>query len=177
MYIVNVFKHLHTITKHRRLVCRNCFRAGIYLQGLTHDLSKFSPEEFFISCKMYQGTRSPNEAERELRGYSTAWIHHKGVNKHHFEHWTDYNPVSKKVEPVKMPQRYVIEMFCDRVAASKVYMGDKYTDSSPLEYFERGRARRFIHPETSALLEKLLRMLAEKGEDYTFNYIRRKIRK
>lgn len=177
MYIVNVFKHLHTITKHRRLVCHNCFRAGIYLQGLTHDLSKFSPEEFFISCKMYQGTRSPNEAERELRGFSTAWIHHKGVNKHHFEHWTDYNPVSKKVEPVKMPLRYVIEMFCDRVAASKVYMGDKYTDSSPLEYFERGRARRFIHPETSALLEKLLRMLAEKGEDYTFKYIRRRIKK
>lgn len=169
----NIIKHVKTVTRHRALVCQNCFRAGIYLQGLTHDLSKFSPEEFWVSCRMYQGTRSPNEAERELKGYSSAWIHHKGVNKHHFEHWTDYNPVSKKVEPVKMPIEYVIEMFCDRVAASKVYMGENYNDNSPLEYFERGKGRRLIHPETSDLLEKLLIMLAENGEDYTFAYIRR----
>ena len=140
----NIIKHVKTVTRHRALVCQNCFRAGIYLQGLTHDLSKFSPEEFWVSCRMYQGTRSPNEAERELKGYSSAWIHHKGVNKHHFEHWTDYNPVSKKVEPVKMPIEYVIEMFCDRVAASKVYMGENYNDNSPLEYFERGKGRRII---------------------------------
>lgn len=168
----NIIKHIKTVTRHRALVCRHCFKAGIYLQGLTHDLSKFSPEEFWISCRMYQGTRSPNEAERELKGYSSAWIHHKGVNKHHFEHWTDYNPVTKKVEPVKMPIEYVIEMFCDRVAASKVYMGKNYNDNSPLEYFERAKGRRIIHPETSDLLEKLLIMLAENGEDYTFAYIR-----
>lgn len=169
----NIIKHIKTVTRHRALVCRHCFKAGIYLQGLTHDLSKFSPEEFWISCRMYQGTRSPNEAERELKGYSNAWIHHKGVNKHHFEHWTDYNPVTKKVEPVKMPIEYVIEMFCDRIAASKVYMGKNYNDNSPLEYFERAKGRRIIHPETSDLLEKLLIMLAENGEDYTFAYIRR----
>ena len=169
----NIIMHIKTVTRHRALVCKHCFKAGIYLQGLTHDLSKFSPEEFWISCRMYQGTRSPNEAERELKGYSNAWIHHKGVNKHHFEHWTDYNPVTKKVEPVKMPIEYVIEMFCDRVAASKVYMGKNYNDNSPLEYFERAKGKRIIHPETSDLLEKLLIMLAENGEDYTFAYIRR----
>ena len=169
----NIIGHIKTVTRHRALVCKHCFKAGIYLQGLTHDLSKFSPEEFWVSCRMYQGTRSPNEAERELKGYSSAWIHHKGVNKHHFEHWTDYNPVTKKVEPVKMPIEYVIEMFCDRVAASKVYMGKNYNDSCPLEYFERAKGRRIIHPETSDLLEKLLIMLAENGEDYTFAYIRR----
>lgn len=169
----NIIGHIKTVTRHRALVCKHCFKAGIYFQGLTHDLSKFSPEEFWVSCRMYQGTRSPNEAERELKGYSSAWIHHKGVNKHHFEHWTDYNPVTKKVEPVKMPIEYVIEMFCDRVAASKVYMGKNYNDNSPLEYFERAKGRRVIHPETSDLLEKLLIMLAEKSEDYTFAYIRR----
>ncbi|MDE7295290.1 MAG: catalase [Oscillospiraceae bacterium] len=169
----NAMKHLKTISKHKLLVMEHCFKAGIYWQGITHDLSKFSPEEFIISCKLYQGTRSPNEAEREEKGYSTAWMHHKGRNKHHFEYWTDYNPSTKMLEPVKMPLIYVIEMFCDRVAASKVYMGDSYTDSSPLEYFERGRPRRLIHPDTSKLLEKLLVMLSEKGEEYTFAYIRR----
>ena len=71
-----------------------------------------------------------------------------------------------------MPLRYVKEMFCDRVAASKIYMGDKYTDDAPLNYFMKAKKTRMIHPETSDLLEKLLRMLSEKGEDETFRYIR-----
>ena len=173
----NMLMHLKTVGKHRRLVMENCFRAGLYWQGLTHDLSKYSPEEFIISCKMYQGTRSPNEAERELKGYSTAWMHHKGRNKHHFEYWTDYDPKTKRMEAVKMPLIYVCEMFCDRVAASKVYMGEDYNDGSPLAYFERGKATRLIHPDTAKLLERLLTMLAEKGEDYTFAYIRRILKK
>ena len=168
----NVINHLTTVSKHRAKVMEHCFKAGLYWQGLTHDLSKFSPEEFIISCRMYQGTRSPNEAEREEKGYSTAWMHHKGRNKHHFEYWTDYNTVTRKMEAVKMPLIYVCEMFCDRVAASKVYMGSKYTDKAPLEYFYRGEATRIIHPDTSKLLEKLLKMLADEGEDYTFAYIR-----
>lgn len=170
--LINIYKHLKTVGTHRRQVRKNCFKAGLYWQGLTHDLSKYSPTEFWISCKMYQGDRSPNEAEREKKGYSTAWMHHKGRNKHHFEYWTDYNPKTKKMEGVKMPLIYVAEMFCDRVAASKVYMGKSYTDSSPLEYFHRGTAVRLIHPDTAKLLEMLLTMLAEEGEDYTFAYIR-----
>lgn len=174
MKISNVLKHLKTVRAHRRLVMEHCFKAGLYWQGLTHDLSKYSPEEFVISCKMYQGNRSPNEAERELKGYSTAWMHHKGRNKHHFEYWTDYNPLTRKMEPVKMPLMYAAEMFCDRVAASKVYMGDAYSDSAPLAYYRRGdAAKRIIHPDTARLLEKLLVMLSEKGEEYTFAYIRK----
>ena len=170
--MVHPFKHFITITKHRHVVIKHCRKAGIFLQGLRHDLSKYSPTEFIPGAKYYTGTRSPNEGERELYGYSLAWIHHKGRNKHHFEYWTDYNPVSKVVEPVKMPMKYVAEMFCDRVAAGKIYNGDKYTDQSPIEYFMKAKGRRVIHPETSDLLEELLTMLAEKGEDYTFKHIK-----
>ena len=166
-------KHLNTVNRHRALVCLHCFRAGIYWQGLTHDLSKFPPEEFLVSASMYQGSRSPNEGEREDKGYSSAWMHHKGHNKHHFEYWTDYDPKTRLMSPVKMPLIYVIEMFCDRVAASKVYMGDKYNDGCPLEYFDKGRGTRMIHPVTSKLLEKLLTMLRDEGEEKTFAYIRR----
>lgn len=165
-------KHFKTITKHRHVVIKHCFKAGILWQGLRHDLSKYSPTEFMPGAKYYVGFRSPNEGERERNGHSLAWIHHKGRNKHHFEYWTDYNTKSKVVEPVKMPMKYVAEMFCDRVAAGKIYNGDKYTDQSPLEYFLRAKGRRVIHPETSDLLESLLTELAEKGEDYTFKHIR-----
>ena len=165
--------HFRTITKHRHAVIRNCRRAGILGQGLRHDLSKYSPTEFIPGVKYYVGTRSPNELERADKGYSAAWLHHKGRNKHHFEYWSDYNPVERRVGPVKMPLRYVIEMVCDRMAASKIYLGDKYTDASALEYFVHGKSHRVIHPETSDLCERLLTMLADEGEAKTFAYMRR----
>lgn len=174
--IRNAIRHFITITKHRHLVIRHCAKAGILWQGLRHDLSKYSPTEFLRGARYYQGTRSPNEAEREDCGYSLAWIHHKGRNKHHFEYWTDYNPKTKKVEPVEMPYRYVAEMFCDRVAASKIYNGDSYKDTDGIEYFLRGKARRIIHSKTSDEIEFLLRMLAEKGEKAAFKYLRERIK-
>ena len=165
-------KHFKTITKHRHKVIYHCAKAGILWQGLFHDLSKYTLTEFIPGAKYYIGTRSPNEIERETLGYSTAWIHHKGRNRHHFEYWTDISPNTHLYEPVKMPLRFVKEMFCDRVAASKIYQGENYTDSHPIEYFIRGKAKRVIHKETSDLLENLLLMLKEKGEKETFKYIR-----
>lgn len=170
-------RHFRTITRHRHRVIAHCFRAGIGWQGLFHDLSKYTPAEFWVGARYYQGTRSPNEEERRLFGYSVAWMHHKGRNRHHFEYWTDYSPVEKKMMPVKMPLRYVVEMFCDRLAASKIYQGDNYADSHPLDYFLKGKPRRSIHPETSDLLEGWLRMLADEGEDAVFTAIRAQLKK
>ena len=166
------FGHLKTIMKHRRKVIYHCAKVGIFRRGLLHDLSKYSPTEFFAGVRYFLGTRSPNEAERAKNGFSEAWMHHKGINRHHFEYWTDYDPVTKQVEPVKMPLVFVKEMFCDRVAASKVYQGKNYTDAHPLIYFEGGKARRKIHKDTSDLLESWLIMLRDKGEKETFRHIK-----
>lgn len=171
------FKHFRTITRHRHAVMRHCRKAGIGFQGLFHDLSKYTPTEFFPGARYYEdGHRSPNEREREVRGYSTAWLHHKGRNRHHFEYWNDVNPATKTYEPVKMPLRYLAEMFCDRVAASKIYQGKAYTDGHPLAYFTKGNAAKKMHPETAAHLEAWLRMLESDGEDAVFRQIRQEIK-
>ena len=174
--------HLNTVNRHRYLVLKGCFAVGLYRQGLLHDLSKYSPNEFVVGIRYWQGNRSPNNAEREDIGYSSAWLHHKGRNRHHFEYWVDYNLRGElgtgPVIPVKMPGRYVVEMMMDRIAASKVYAGDAYTDDHPLRYFEQGKAvKDFMHPETAALLHKLLSMLAQEGEEKTFAYVRRHLHK
>ncbi len=175
---MKAWDHFKTITHHRHLVMKGCFAVGLYKQGLLHDLSKYQPVEFFVGCKYFQGDRSPNNAEREATGVSMAWLHHKGRNKHHFEYWIDYGVDSDVgIVGMKMPVNYVVEMFMDRVAASKNYQKEKYTDRHPLEYYERGRHKYIIHPETDALLKELLVMLAEKGEAETFAYIRREILK
>ncbi len=166
-------KHFRTITKHRHRVIAHCAKVGILWQGLRHDLSKYTPTEFLEGARNYkEGKRSPNEEARLTKGHSRAWIHHKGRNRHHFEHWTDYHPQTKVVVPVKMPVRFVAEMFCDRVAASKVYKGDEYTDRSPLDYFNLAKETRMIHEETSALLESWLVLLAEQGEKAAFAAVR-----
>lgn len=171
---MKALQHFNTITKHKILVMKECFRVGLYRQGLLHDLSKYSPSEFLVGCRYYQGTRSPNNAEREDRGYSSAWLHHKGRNKHHWEYWLDNGP--NGIQPVKMPTNYVIEMFCDRVAASMIYQKDKYKDDSALIYYENGRNRIMIHPETDKLIHHLLQYLANNGLDKTVDYIVKEIK-
>lgn len=174
MTLAKAVGHFKTITHHKVLVMQGCFKVGLYKQGLLHDLSKYTWSEFRTGMKYYQGDKSPNGAEREDIGYSGAWLHHKGRNKHHYEYWMDVGPVKDLgIVGVKMPAKYVAEMMMDRIAASKVYKGEAYTNESPTEYYNLTKDHVIIHPETRALLEKLLRMLAVKGEDYTFAYIRK----
>ena len=177
MSLYNGICHFRTITRYKWMVMVNCFKAGLYKQGLLHDLSKYSWEEFRIGVKYYQGTRSPNAAEKDAIGFSTAWLHHKGRNKHHFEYWIDFAPDKEKgLIGNKMPLNYVIEMVMDRIAASKVYEGKNYTNASPWKYYAKGKEYIVIHPETRALLERLLLMLKKKGERKTFAYMRRLLR-
>lgn len=178
LLIHNFFGHLHTINHHKKLVMIHCFKCGLYKQALLHDISKYHPIEFFSGVKYYQGYRSPNTAEKMEKGYSPAWLHHKGRNRHHFEYWIDYGPAPNfELIGNPMPTKYVVEMFCDRVAACKNYMKDDYNDASALEYYNKGKGHYLMHESTMKLLEELLEMLAQKGEKETFNYIKKQVLK
>lgn len=131
MIIKNIFNHLNTIRKHRYAVMKLCFKCGLYWQGLVHDLSKYSLTEFIPQIKYWTGKKSPIDLEIEDKGYSMAWLHHKGRNKHHWEYWLDLAHCN---EPVKIPEKYVIEMFCDKVGASKAYNGQNYRCNMPYDY-------------------------------------------
>ena len=176
--------HLKTVNTHRRWVRRYCFKLGLYRQGLLHDLSKYSPTEFLRGIKFYQGYRSPNDAERIQNGVSLSWLHHKGRNRHHFEYWIDYclrEDGSVYIGGCKMPKKYVAEMFCDRIAACRVYQKEQYTDASPWLYYQRAKdlkhtdASRFMHEDTALLLERWLELLKDKGEEAAFALIRREL--
>ena len=169
---MKAWQHFKTITYHRWLVRQGCFRVGLYWQGLTHDLSKYSPTEFCNGAKYYQGTRSPNAAEREGKGYSEAWMHHKGRNRHHYEYWTDMSRQTRQYESLPMPRKYLVEMVMDRRAACMTYQGKNYRDDSALAYFNRGHERDLMHPQTREELRYILTMLAEKGEKETFRFLK-----
>lgn len=172
---MKLWKHFKTITHHRWLVMVGCFQIGLYWQGLTHDLSKYSPTEFLIGAKYYQGTRSPNAAEREDKGFSEAWMHHKGRNRHHYEYWTDMSRQTRNYESIPMPRKYLAEMVMDRIAACKTYQQGDYEDGAALTYFAKSRERQLMHPDTRQQLEYILTMLRDKGEAETFRYLRRDV--
>ena len=169
---MKIWQHFKTITHHKWLVLLGCFRVGLYWQGLTHDLSKYSPTEFLNGARYYQGTRSPNAAEREDKGYSEAWMHHKGRNRHHFEYWTDMNRATRNYEVLPMPRKYLVESVMDRRAACMTYQGEKYQDDSALAYFLRSRERELMHEQNRQELAYILTMLAEKGEQETFFFLK-----
>ena len=172
-----ILGHLSTVTEHKFLVMKHCFAVGLYAQGILHDLSKFSPTEFLNGCMYYQGgTRSPNNGERDVKGYSEAWMHHKGRNRHHYEFWNDYRKDAKPGEypitSVQMPRRFVAEMLMDRIAASKTYKKEAYTQHEPLKYFQNGKGTVLMHPQTRKELERMLRILDKRGEKELFRFVR-----
>ena len=171
------FQHMKTVNHHRWLVLKGCFRVGLYWQGLTHDLSKYSPTEFLVGARYWQGTRSPNAAERDDKGYSEAWMHHKGRNRHHYEYWTDMNLETKRYESVPMPRKFLVEMVMDRRAACMVYQGKNYKAGAELEYFENSRERVLMHEKTRRELEYILTMLRDRGEKETFRYLKQEVLK
>jgi hypothetical protein len=174
---MKAWSHFKTITHHKILVMRGCFRVGLYWQGLTHDLSKYSPTEFSCGMRYFQGNRSPNTAEREDKGYSVSWMHHKGRNRHHYEYWSDLNLQTRQYEYKPMPRKYLVEMVMDRRAACMVYQGKNYNPASALQYLENSREKGFMNPETLEQLRYILTMLRDKGEDRTFRYLRNHVLK
>ena len=148
-----------------------CFKCGLYWQGLTHDLSKYSPTEFFSSVKYYNGNHSPIDDEIKELGYSKCWLHHMAHNKHHWSYWVDVEHSIK----ADMPYEYIVEMFCDRVAASKIYLKDKYTDSSAYDYLMSSKcdeSSKYMSERTYNSLKMHLIQLKELGEDEVCSFIK-----
>lgn len=160
------FKHLHTVNKHRFLVFKLACKAGIPWRGLVHDLSKYSPTEFFESVKYYTGDKSPIMGAKNDIGYSKAWLHHKGRNKHHFEYWIDLNAPIKT--PV-IPYKYTVEMICDTLAAGLTYQGKNWYPGYQLEYFNKRTDKDLINEKIVKVLTEVYEMVEKEGINKTIN--------
>ena len=174
---MKIYQHFKTITYHKWLVMKGCFSIGLFKQGICHDLSKYSPTEFWVGAKFFQGDRSPNNAEREEKGYSSSWLHHKGRNRHHYEYWIDYSikDIKGGMVPAPMPIKYILEMVMDRIAASKVYAKDAFTRHHPLAYYNSGKEFAPLHKKTKDTLELFLLILDKYGEKEMARFMRKKV--
>lgn len=174
---MKLFKHLKTVHNHRKAVRKLCFKCGLYWQGLTHDLSKYSLAELIPSVKYWTGKRAPSETEIEAQGFSQGWLHHMHRNRHHFEFWVDLAH-GRPYLICEMPLKYLAESFCDRVGAAKVYLGDKYTDASAYQYLlnHGENTRRFMGPKSYNILLHWVIDLMAYGEEHACAEIRKALK-
>ncbi len=174
MKISNIFKHLGLVLRHKWRVFINCTRCSLPWRGIVHDISKFSPTEFFESVKYYNGHRSPIGVCRRDKGYSEAWLHHKGRNKHHIEYWVD----TECNTPPLMPYKYAVECVCDKLAATRVYAGKNYSLDLPLAHFRKYGILANGNPKTMRFVEEVFLDVETHGEGYVLSkkYMKEKYR-
>ena len=164
--IKNLILHFNLVNKHRFKVFKLCCKAGIPFRGLVYDLSKYSPTEFFESAKYYNGGHSPIYNCKKENGYSKAWLHHKGRNKHHHEYWYDYAAPN---QCALIPYKYTVEMICDTLAAGMTYQKDKWTLDYQLKYYLNDRKRKHINPQIDAILLEVYELVSQKGINEVIN--------
>lgn len=164
MYLRNLVKHTKLITHHKWVVFKLCCKIGEPWRGFMHDWSKYSPTEFIESVKYYNGTHSPITEAKKANGYSKAWLHHKGRNRHHAEYWVD--EAAKDQTPI-IPYKYAAEMICDKLAAGMTYMGDKFTKEYELEYWKKEQEKIRMNPKMKQYVTEVLTQVAENGIDKT----------
>ncbi len=162
---MKLLKHIALVCRHKNLVFWYSLKCGIGLLGFLHDFSKFSPTELFESIKYYQGDHSPIVAARRAKGYSAAWLHHKGRNKHHLEYWVD---ADCEVQPI-IPFKYLCECICDKISATKIYRGKEYHDGLPLYLFRKWGNTVPCNPLCNAFIDAVFVDLEKYGLKYILN--------
>ena len=166
--IKNVFKHFGLINKHKWYVFKNCCRAGIIWRGIKHDLSKYSPVEFWESVKYYTGDKSPIDNCKAENGYSAAWMHHKGRNTHHYEYYVDN--MDGGGEAILMPFDDMLELICDYLGAGQVYMGKKFSFQKEYEWWlDKSSKPLLMHPTTKYFIGLVLFILSKTENTYILN--------
>ena len=171
--MIRFFKYLHYINSHRFITFLYCCKAGIPFQGFIHDLSSYSPSEFFEGLKYYKNNKtSPIKNSQKENGYSLAWLHHKGRNKHHSEYWFDYQAPLKA--PI-IPFKYCVEMICDRIANAKMDQGKKYTNMSPYYAWNKTRDNEMLNRKIQSFMTETFELLGAFGEKKVLNkkYLKR----
>lgn len=162
--------HLKTILIHKWWVLYYAIMCGIPWQGITHDMSKFSPTEFFTNVKYTEKGISPITIQKNEIGFSIPWQHHKGHNPHHYEFWMDRFDEGGYV--CRMPFKYTVEMLCDYLAANKAYNGKNATYSSQYDWWQKQRSIRKMHPDNIQFLDCLFMALKEcEQTNHTVKYI------
>lgn len=153
------FKYL---TKHRWYVMLECFKKGIYLRGLLHDIDKYLPYQFIPYANYHFNSDGSRINRRDSTGHYDAFESgdtefemsiylHWRRSKHHWESWViPHNDSKYKVFPMDMTT--IKEMICDWKGAGKA-------NGTPdiIKWYKANKEKLILHPDTREIVENLLK--------------------
>lgn len=159
------YKHFIKICIHKHHVLHYCRKLGIVGRGIKHDLSKFSPIEFWEQVRYFtDGKSSPIDTCKKVNGVSKAWLHHKGRNSHHYEYHVDYLDDGGK--PLFMPKNDFLEMMADYLGAGRAYMGKNFTPQKEYEWWVNKSSKPMLmHEDIKAAITSILKDYAEHEDE------------
>ena len=129
---------------------------------------------FWLDVNTIRETEVPTMQKEKIQEYQNPGFIIKGATNIILSTGVDYAPGDEHIiNGVPMPRKYIAEMVMDRISASRNYLGDKYDQHQPLDYYLKGKEKLwFIHPKTKRDLEGLLRILNDHGEEVLISYIK-----
>jgi len=133
------WKYFLYILEHKKNVGIECFKMGMPIHAITHDLSKFFPSEFIGYAKYFYGDK-----EKYKKDFDSAWLLHQHRNKHHWDYW-----VKSDAYPVPMPKKYVKQMVADWQG-----MGRKFNDTAE-SFYNKNKDRFIMHDVTKRYIEMI----------------------
>ena len=139
------FKYLRYVIKHKLFVFEACIEEGLFLQGITHDLSKFLPDEFIPYMNHFYGKE---KSDKIKEAFNIAWLKHQRRNKHHWQWWILVQD-EEKTKKIEMKHKYCIEMICDWKGAGKAITGK----DDIIPWYNRNKDKIIIHEKTRTCVE------------------------
>lgn len=142
--------YLKYIIRHKWYVFKACVKLGVPFRGITHDLSKFRPCEWFAYAKTFYAEDGTGRFMWS-GDFDFAWLMHQKVNKHHWQYWLLLND-DGRFTSFEIPEPIVREMVADWSGAGEAIKGE----SNPTEWYYENRSKIILHEKTRKLVEKII---------------------
>jgi len=145
-------KYFGYVLKHKAYVFVECLKLGIPLKGLTHDMSKFSKDEWDGYVRTFI---SKDKSEETKKLFDYAWLHHQHINPHHWQFWlqvSGLNGGGNTVQARPMSDVFIKEMLADWRAMARNFGND-----SIYEWYQENKEFMVLHSETRRTLHSLMK--------------------
>lgn len=146
--------YLKWLLRHKWLVFKYCRESGIWWRGITHDLSKFRPSEWFpyVDYIVRHDGLNPqkNVSYKVSHSFLLAFHHHCRRNDHHWQYWAFFDSHGRPGN-LEMALDSMEEMVADWRAMSEQKGDDVWL------WYQRNRMKMSLHPLTRQKLDQALR--------------------
>lgn len=156
----SINEYLKYLDEHIEAVntCFRLLRGGLI--DLSHDKSKYDPEEFYPYLRHFYPYDDMENDKFSEDEYEQAWLHHIHYNEHHWNYWVLVD--DEGVVPLEMPKECVYEMIADW--ASFAFRSKKPEELQ--SWYDSHKDKMMLHSNTRKLVEKLVPEMVDKLKDY-----------